>query len=127
MFTYKKTSMKAILIFLLFFATIFISSCTKSYLSAKGPHAVASVALTYINRPGFLLIGNKSTETGGKIKTVIWEQYFPRLVYTQKLGSTLDVATDFITAQQSFTYYFRLTITDDHGMSSSSTVNIHIP
>jgi hypothetical protein len=119
--------MKAVMFLLVYFSIIFITSCTKSNLTTQGPHAVASVSLTYITRPGFILIGNKSTETGGLIKSVLWEQYFPRLEFTQKLGSTLDVKTDFITAQQSFTYYFRLTITDDHGKSSSSTTSIHIP
>src|SRR5450631_379127 len=111
--------MKSIVVLLASFSTILISSCTKSNLSPQGPHAVASVAQSFLRRPGFKLSGNKSTETGGVMKSVVWEQYFPRLEFTQKLGSTLDVTTDFITAQQSFTYYFRLTITDDHGISSS--------
>jgi hypothetical protein len=119
--------MKSIVILLVAFSTMLISNCTKSNLPPQGPHAVASVALYYLTRPGFKLTGNKSTETGGVFKNVVWEQYFPRLDFTQKLGSTLDVTTDFITAQQSFTYYFRLTITDDHGISSSSTTSIHIP
>jgi len=119
--------MKSIVILPLFCLSLFISDCTKSNLAAPGPHAVASVTLCYLTRPGFKLIGNKSTETGGVIKSVVWEQYFPRLEFTQKLGSTLDVTTDYITAQQTFTYYFRLTIVDDHGLSSSSTTTIHIP
>jgi hypothetical protein len=119
--------MKSIVFLLVAFLAMLISNCSKSNLPAQGPHAVASVALYYLTRPGFKLTGNKSTETGGMIKSVVWEQYFPRLAFSQKLGSTLDVTTDFITAQQSFTYYFRLTITDDHGISSSSTTSIHIP
>ena len=110
--------MKKILIIAMLFA-----GCTKTtYLENN---AVASVQLIYLSRPGFALIGDKST---GNIAHVEWQQYFPSIpAYVGKpLGNTLDVNTDFITAQQGFEYYFRLTVTSKDGTTSTAITKINV-
>jgi hypothetical protein len=99
------------------------TACTKTAYFEN--NAVASVQLTYLSRPGFALIGDKST---GDIAHVEWQQYFPSIPgYVGKsLGNTLNVNTDFIMAESSFTYYFRLTITAKDGTTSIAITSIHI-
>ena len=111
--------MKKILIIVMLFA----AGCAKTaYLENN---AIASVQLVYLSRPGFALIGDKST---GDIAHVEWQQFFPSIpaFVGKSLGNTLDVNTDFITAEPSFTYYFRLTITAKDGTTSTAVTKIHV-